>query len=231
MNIDQFEELALRRAAVRSFSPDPVSRELLERLLKITQRTPSAFNLQPVHYYVIKKREVKESLVDTCLGQRQILNAQALVVFAADRDVVLHHFEKVWEGDLRLGVVKEDQREFYQKFVDMSFSTKPMGCGWISKAFLAPIFRFFTPIPELPAVHKRCWLDRHVGLSAMMFMLAAESAGLASCPISAFDERRLKRILKIPRRFIAPLIVAVGYPTQRPPSKSRLPLEEIIHWS
>ena len=64
MNLDEFEELAFRRASVRDYRPDPVSRDLLERLLRVTQRTPSTYNLQPVHYYVVRQQQLKEAMLE-----------------------------------------------------------------------------------------------------------------------------------------------------------------------
>jgi nitroreductase len=231
MDLDQFEELVLHRSSVRTFAPDLVSRELVERLLRVAQRAPSALNLQPVQFYVVRQQQVKEQLLKPCMGQKAILSAQTLVVFAADRDVSKHNFERVLEKDIKLGAVSEEKRDFYHNLNDLCFSTKPLGFGWLVKLCLTPLLRLVTPVPDIPAVDKRAWLDRHIGLSAMTFMLAAESAGLASCPISAYDEGRVKRILGIPRRFVAPLMVAVGYPAERTPVRSRLPFEEIVHWS
>jgi len=112
----------------------------------------------------------------------------------------------------------------------MNFSTKPFGSGWFTKFLVAPFIRLFTPLPVLPAVHKRAWIEKNVGFPAMLFMLAAESVGLSTCPMSGFDEHRLKKILKIPRRFDVPLIMAVGYGADHPQERSRLPFEEVVHW-
>jgi nitroreductase len=230
MNIDAFETLAFRRRAVRNFKPDPISLALLERLLRITQRAPSSFNLQPVHYFIIRQQQVKESILHACLGQKQVLSAPAVIVFAGDRDAVAHNFDRVCQSDVSTGAVAEEKVDIWRNLIDLNFSTKPLGFGWLTKCIIAPFIRLFTPLPTLPAIQKRAWLENNVGLAAMMFMLAAESAGLATCPISGFDEHRLKKAVKIPRRFVATLIMAVGYPADHPPARSRLPLEEVSHW-
>ncbi len=230
MKFDGFEALALHRRSVRSFKPDPISHALLERLLRITQHAPSGYNLQPVHYYIIRQQQIKESIVHTCLGQKQVLSAPAVVVFAADKQGAVHHFEKIWGEDLANGAVTEETKDITRHIIDMNFSTGPFGFGWLTKVLLAPMIRLFSPLPALPVVHLRAWLQQNVGLSAMMFMLAAESAGLGTCPMSTFDERRLRKIVGIPHSFHVPLIVAVGYPAERPPARYRLPLEEVVHW-
>ena len=43
-------------------------------------------------------------------------------------------------------------------------------------------------------------------------MLAAASLGLATCPVGAFDEIAVKRILKLPDSIIPEMILPIGYP-------------------
>ena len=48
----EFQELVSTRHSVRSFRPDPVPRELIERVLRAAAMAPSAMNSQPWHFYV-----------------------------------------------------------------------------------------------------------------------------------------------------------------------------------
>ena len=169
-------------------------------------------------------------MLRACIGQRQVLSAPAIVIFAGDRDAAYHNCDRVLEADLAAGAMPEVKKDIFHHVVDMNFSTKPFGFGWLTKLLFVPLLRFFTPLPRLAVVHKRAWIEKHVGLAAMSFMLAAESAGLATCPMSGIDEGRVKKVLGIPRRFDVPLIVTVGYPAERRPLRTRLPLEEIVHW-
>jgi nitroreductase len=230
MNLDHFQELVFHRQSTRKFLPDVVSKELLERLFLAAQRAPSGFNLQPTNFYVVTSRLQREALLQPCMGQPQVLSAPVLVVFAGDKNVAEHHFEKIIQMDVDAAVFPEERRDTYRLAVDMCFSKKPLGMGWLTKAILLPLLRLFTPLAEIPAVHKRAWLSQQISLSAMTFMLAAESAGLATCPMGWFDERRVRKIVGIPRSMYVPLVVAVGYPAERPPKRTRLPLEDVVHW-
>jgi nitroreductase len=231
MSIQEIERLCNERHAVRDFDPKPLSKETLERLLRLTQSVPSSYNLQPVHYYVATQQQLKEKLLAPCLNQKAILTAPAIVAFAVDRDASEHNFERLYRQDLDRGILNEEKMDFYTRAVDMSFSHKPFGMGWVAKALFAPILRLFTPVPVLPAVHKSSWTGLHAGMSSMLFILAAQSEGLSTCPIGAFDEGKVKKALSIPMRFDVPIIVAVGHSTQRPVAKAKLPFEEIIHWN
>ena len=47
--------------------------------------------------------------------------------------------------------------------------------------------------------------------------------------MEGFDENRVRRILRIPRTQIVPLIIALGYSANSPARKTRLPIEPLIH--
>ena len=83
----------------------------------------------------------------------------------------------------------------------------------------------------MPAVQKRYWLVKQVMLSAMVFMLAASAAGLATVPMEGFDESRVRKILKIPKSHIVPLVMPVGYSRDEDLVKSRIPIEDLIHYN
>ncbi|MEU3708668.1 nitroreductase [Streptomyces catenulae] len=57
--MDVYEAVDSRRA-VRAFSDEPVSREILERVLTAATRSPSSGNLQPWHLYVVSGEPLAE---------------------------------------------------------------------------------------------------------------------------------------------------------------------------
>jgi nitroreductase len=58
--------------------------------------------------------------------------------------------------------------------------------------------------------------------------LSACNEGLGTCWIGAFDQKRVKEILKIPEEFIVVALTPLGYPKHIPPPRPRKTLEEII---
>jgi len=229
VNLPSFEELIDARQSVRHFAPDPIPEEILQRLLHIAHQSPSGFNLQPVHYVVVQEPKNKKALFHACFHQEAIATAPTVIAFTADRDVVHNNLKASLQLEIDAGHMSSDEAEEIYKFAQMYFSHAPIGLGWVAK-LLAPLYRLFSPTPELPAVYKKAWLHLHVGFNAMNFMLAAQSAGLSTCPIGAFDPWRVKRALKIPRRSVLPLLVAVGYKREEATKKERLPLEDFIRW-
>lgn len=227
--LDDFLSLVQTRRSVRDFKPDPLPEGAIDKLLEAARWAPSGYNLQPVHYVVVTEADRKAALRKASMDQRQVSEAPAVVVFIGDRQVVRNHFEQVLKMDKDAGVVNETYEALMRKFVPLAFSTGPLGLGWLWKATLAPIARFMAPIPGLPAVYRGHWLGKQVCLSAMNFMLAAHSAGLATCPMEGFDSRRVGQVLGLPGGMEPMLIVPVGYADVSGLSKTRLPMSSLVH--
>lgn len=72
-----------------------------------------------------------------------------------------------------------------------------------------------------------------LGIAGAFMMLQATHLGLGSCPISTFDEHEVKRIITMPGLMKIVLLVAVGFPENGPPERSRLPYNRVCtenHW-
>ncbi|MEW5901308.1 MAG: nitroreductase family protein [Acidobacteriota bacterium] len=59
-------DLILLRRTIRQFKPEPVSRQILERLVNAARLAPSSGNLQPLEFVVVDDEDVKR-LVFPCL--------------------------------------------------------------------------------------------------------------------------------------------------------------------
>ena len=81
----EFEELIRKRGMVRAFRPDPLPEELVQRLLRNAVRAPSAGNLQPWEFIVVRDGETKRRLAEAALGQMFL--AEAPVVIATCRNL------------------------------------------------------------------------------------------------------------------------------------------------
>lgn len=227
--LDDFERLARTRRATRHFRPDPLPPELLDRIVDAARWAPSGYNLQPTHFIVVTDPAVRRKLCPACMGQKQVNEAPAVVVLAGDKRAMHRNFDAVIEHDRNAGAIDERYEKVLRSIVPLAFSRGPMGVGWLWKATLLPVVRFFRPVPSLPAVHSRFWITKQVMLAAMNLMLAASAAGVASLPMEGFDEGRVRRVLRIPRSFVVPVVIALGYSADEAGVKTRLPLERMIH--
>ena len=222
--------LARTRRATRDFEPHDVPEATLRQCLDAARWAPSGYNLQPTHFIVVRDAAQRKRLRWACFDQRQLEEAPAVVVFAGHKHAASEHFETVLSMDREAGATNDHYEQLLQKYVPLAFNTGPLGFGWAWKA-LAPLGRYLgAAVPSIPAVHRRYWLAKQTALAAMNFMLAAHAAGLASCPMEGFDERRVRQVLNMPRPAVPIVVVPVGYPAKRPRVKTRLPADHLVHW-
>ena len=62
MNLEQLEDLMARQRAVRRFTGEDVDDEIIEKLIGAATRAPSARNVQPARFVVIRDEEIKRQL-------------------------------------------------------------------------------------------------------------------------------------------------------------------------
>lgn len=223
------ERLIRSRRATRHFKADPLPVGIIDRLLDAARWAPSGYNVQPAHFTIVTDPALKPALRRACMDQAQITEAPATIVFTGDRNVVANHFEQILALDRAAGCMPEERERLLRKIVPLMFARGPMQLNWLWKATLIPLMRLVTPMPQIPAVHMREWLTRQVMLAAMDFMLAAEAAGLNTCPMEGFDEGRVRRVLNIPRSQVIVLISPLGYTATPGQTVSRLPLKQLVH--
>jgi coenzyme F420-0:L-glutamate ligase/coenzyme F420-1:gamma-L-glutamate ligase len=78
------------RYSVRKFQPQPVVREVLERILETTTWSPSAHNAQPWRFVLLESEESREQL-GAALGKRL---EQALMAEGMDAEAARARFER-----------------------------------------------------------------------------------------------------------------------------------------
>jgi nitroreductase len=227
--LGQFEGLARKRRATRHFLPQPLERQLIERLLRTAQWAPSGYNLQPTRFVVVADPRIRSRIRRACMNQEAIEEAPIVVVFAGDH-LAFERLEEILNYDLAAEAITPDYANFLRRIVRLMLKQGPLGINWLWKAALIPLARVLIPIPDVMAVHKRFWLAKQVMLCAMNFMLAAEAAGLGTVPMEGFDAGRLRRALDLPRSWEPILVVPIGYAKTDPPKRTRVPLERVLVW-
>lgn len=76
-------ELIANRRSVRHFKPDPISGEMIEELLEAACMAPSAGNMQPWFFYVIREKSLKKKLSRAALSQGMLVEAPVVIVVCA----------------------------------------------------------------------------------------------------------------------------------------------------
>jgi len=81
--MDVLEAIKGRRS-VRAFKSEDVSEEIVEKLVDAGRWAPSAGNIQPWEFIVVRKPEIKRRLVEAALGQTFIEEAPVVIVVCAN---------------------------------------------------------------------------------------------------------------------------------------------------
>jgi len=70
-----------------------------------------------------------------------------------------------------------------------------------------------------------------IGIATENICLQAKAEGIGSCIICWFDERRIKKLLDIPKSKRVELIITLGYSLSEKHEKRRKPVEEIVSYN
>ncbi len=70
--------------SVREFTEHDIPEPTLTRILEAASWAPSAGNLQPWYFYVVKNQEIKNQLAEACFEQDQVKESAVSVVVLAD---------------------------------------------------------------------------------------------------------------------------------------------------
>lgn len=78
-------EAILTRRSIREFTGDPISEENLKTILKAGFQAPSARNLQPREYVVVRDEKVKEKIAETRKNTKTLLKASCGIIVCGDK--------------------------------------------------------------------------------------------------------------------------------------------------
>lgn len=85
MNEDTIKLLEKRRS-LRSFSPEPIEKDVLDKMKRLTLRAPSAGNMNMFSIIEVTDPEIKKELAILCDNQLMIAKAPGVWVFVADME-------------------------------------------------------------------------------------------------------------------------------------------------
>jgi nitroreductase len=215
----QVSDAINERRSCRDFDPRPVPKDILQRLMTLACRAPSALNLQPWQFTVVLNQEVVR------LGKK-LLTAHAERGLGCQPDNIRPLPEVYIERqkELSLGL-----KPFLQKAgVQMA--------EFINRGSLT---FYGAPAVVVATLHQRVFPDLRafdVGLCVGWLLLAACELGLATCPIGliCFYEDLVRDFLNIDEARRVLLAVAVGYARKDSPlnrfRSPRAELGQVVRW-
>jgi len=94
-----FYEVVRTRRSIRSYKPDPIPEEVLERVLEATRIAPSGSNRQPWRFIIIKDEDLKKQMVVACHNQSFIADAPITIVACGYN---IHYDRGEYMGDMSM---------------------------------------------------------------------------------------------------------------------------------
>ena len=95
----EFYEVVRTRRSVRSYRPDLVPQEVLNRVLEAVRIAPSGSNRQPWKFIIVQDEVLKQKLVSVCNNQGFLAEAP-LIVVACGRNI--HYNRGGYMGDMSM---------------------------------------------------------------------------------------------------------------------------------
>lgn len=192
----EFEKVVNERHSVRDFSSKEIPNELLTKIVKIAQRTPSWTNSQPWKVYIAKGKTLDQ------IKKSHLKKSQA--EFPSNTEV--EQVSRTSWGKLPSNNT-QDWSNHLSQFLGSDM--EKMGKSQI-ELFNAPALVYLVAEKEVSP-----WMIYDIGAFSQTLMLAAKDNGIDSIPafeIVRFPED-IHQALNIPDNEVVVAGIALGYPT------------------
>ncbi|MDO3722557.1 nitroreductase family protein [Marinobacter sp. chi1] len=211
INVDEFRKVVRSRRSIRRFKDEPIPQEILNDCLELATLAPNSSNLQPWEFFVVKTPELKAKLADACLGQNAAKTAPLLIAIVARPDTWRDHARlalEEWPETKMPSIVDK----YYRKIAPIHYNQGPFGVFGAAKKAIGLVAGLSRPVPRGPySVNEmKIWATKSTALAAENLMLALRAHGYDSCPMEGFDECRVKKLLKLPRKGLVTMVLAAG---------------------
>jgi len=214
-------QCAERRKSYRAFLRKEVDREVLEKILKAANRSPSFRNSQPWEIFVVvgeKKESLAKRLLDA--GTRGTATTPDLPDPKKWPDAISErmkkHFLLRWKAT---GVDPENEDQIRENLMSNL------------KLYDAPCVMFIGMDRALSS-----WSIFDLGIFTHSVLLGLENEGLGGCPQASVTRYAdiIRNELKIPETISLVLAVSLGYPDSEAPANryhsKRRNLREFVQW-
>ncbi|MDH4210041.1 MAG: nitroreductase family protein [candidate division WOR-3 bacterium] len=102
-----FSEVIRKRKSVRKYKTDPIPDDVLNRILDAGRMAPSAKNIQPWHFIVIREPGMKKKVAEACRNQFFIADAGAIICGCAFENIAwgrMGNYMAAWPHDLSIAL-------------------------------------------------------------------------------------------------------------------------------
>jgi nitroreductase len=171
-----------------------------------------------------------------CMNQSAARTAREMVVVTCRADKWREHSKRILKrmrSSFSDPLSKRDKRaiEYYERNIPLLYMNDPFGFMTLLRRIIVLFMAAKGPFPRwTDRANSRIITHKSAALAAQTFMLSMQAEGYATCPMEGFDEKRLKKLLGLPRRAEVNMIIATGVPMDEGiySERFRFPNEEII---
>lgn len=189
----KLSQVIQERRATPSFLPDPVPDGDLRKILEAGLAAPSAYNLQPWRFVVVRDAEQRARLRQAAMKQPKVEEAPVVIVACADLEGWRNgDLEEIIRLAERHGFGDEGRYESMRKNIAKFFGSAPGTAGG-----LAPDFAV--------------WANRQTMIAFTTMMWMAEVLGYDTAPMEGFYEDQVKATLGIPAPVRVVALLAIGH--------------------
>lgn len=216
-NANIFDNIVRERRSVRTFDSNyAYNPEIVKRSLERAILSPNSSNMQLWEFYRLLTDDVRQTAAEYCMGQMPAKTANELVVFVARPDLykrsIKLNLELINNPDsFERESSRQKRRNYFTRMMPLFYMNDFLLLVSVIKKLWVSVTGIIKPsIREVSAVDKKVTIHKSIALAAQTFMLSVKSEGYDTCPMEGFDSKRLKRLLKLPRRAQINMVIAVG---------------------
>ncbi|MFK7768334.1 MAG: nitroreductase family protein [Mariniblastus sp.] len=208
----EFEKVVRSRRSTRVYSDEQVPESVVWKCLELATLAPNSSNLQCWEFYWVRDETKKKSLVKFCLGQPAAATAQELIVCVARLDTWKRNSKMMLEHLESAADVPESKLHYQRKIVPLAYGHGPFYILGPFKKLLIAAMGLFRVVPRGPAgkADMRVWAHKTTALACENLMLSFRAFGFDSCPMEGMDERRVQKLLGLPRAAEICMVISAG---------------------
>ena len=198
------------RYATKKFNPDKKIPETTWKTLEQSLvLSPSSFGLQPWQFFVVRNPEIRQKLLEPAWGQKPVVEASHLVVFANKQDIENADVDRHIQ---RMAQVQEVAPEKLNGFSEMV------------KGYLHE--------PPFPLETNK-WAAKQTYIALGFFLTSAAMMGIDTLPMEGFIPAKVDEILDLDSQGYSSVVMcAAGYRADddayADKPKVRFPTEEVV---
>lgn len=220
MNPVPLEEIIRQRRSVRIFDEThDFDHHAVTKALELAMLAPNSSNLQTWEFYRIRSKEKISRLHPLCFYQNACRTASELVLFVSRRDKWKERCQ--WHlADIRKQLAEGSKNEkrlkkglaYYGLTIPLAYRSDAFGFFSFVR-FLIILYRDLIRKPIIRWVSKqdtRVVSHKSLALAAENFMLSIKAQSYDTCPMEGFDEKKVKKLLKLDKKAEISMIIACG---------------------